>query len=208
MGQIQEDIMVATEDASAMVAMAGLSAKSVSQRRNFIARDGDINHWSGSEENESNWLTVANANRAVTQLNPEGEMGSKIYNQDRKILIDTPKQKGLEASIFVTAKGNVFCWPPYIFEGRAYVGTTNIAKDEKGNDFDTIEKALNTKITPIITFANGEIVKIDNASSSAKNFSTDTSVKYIGEAGDNPKDITASVFYKDSATAKVKGIEY
>ena len=48
MGQIQADITTAVEDASGAVAQAGLSAKSIEQRRNFVARGGDINQFSGA----------------------------------------------------------------------------------------------------------------------------------------------------------------
>ena len=176
MGQIQADITTAVEDASGAVAQAGLSAKSIEQRRNFVARGGDINEFSGSEDKEKNWLTVSESREAVTLVDPAKKTSGKIVGGDRVIKVETPEQRGAIVNIFVTPKGNVFGWPPYISDERAYVNSSVVAKkNASGDDFTTIDDALAGDA--YITFSNGEVVKV-SASGTAAAGSGDSAIPY------------------------------
>ena len=190
MGQIQADIATAVEDASGAVAQAGLSAKSIEQRRNFVARGGDINKFSGTPENEAKWLTVAEARETITYVDPNEKTSGKIVGGDRVIKVETPNQRGAIVRIYVTPNGNVFGWPPYISDERAYVNSSVVAKtsfDNNVTDFATIDAALAGDAC--ISFANGEKVKISKTGSVAAG------------SGDSTNPFT--LVYTDAATPTV-----
>lgn len=182
MGQIQADVATAVEDASGAVAQAGVSVKSIEQRRNYVARGGNINEFDTAHE--TNWLTVADAKAVVTMLDPNGKTSGKIIGGDRQIKVDTVNQRGQVVSIFLTPKGNVFCWPPYVSEERAYVNSSVVAKIASG-DVGDIEAALGEDAT--ITFPNGEVVTVKNDDSADK-----------GEQAVSSTANTYTIYYNDT----------
>ncbi len=146
LGMMKDDMMMKMIDSKAQVAMKGMDAKTDAQLYNFVARGGNIEEFSGSPENEAKWLTKEEAEKTITKI--EG----LEYNTVKVNTTATPEE---EAPCYVTGKGNVFCWTPYIFDGKGYVNNITVVKDANGNDIGT-----NSPTPYIISFTNGETVEI------------------------------------------------
>jgi hypothetical protein len=147
--QLEMDLMVATENAAAECAKAGISTKTKAQRLNYVARGGDIEEFSGSSQNEAKWIPSGDALVTINQISKEGKFAS---NHRTTIKVNTSEE---EASCYVTGKGNIFCWPPFIFEGKSWVNSEITAKDSDGNEL----KKLGNK-PAVLNFKDGETVEI------------------------------------------------
>jgi len=185
---IGDDIRTAAEDANTLIAQTGVASKSLSQRLNFVARGGNINDFAG--DNENKWLTVAQADAYVSLVDPNGAKTGAIISGDRAIKVETPAAGSVTCGIFVTPKGNVFCWPPFINDGRAYVNVNTVAKDGSNNDLDTMAKVVAADCT--IKFTNGETVTVKHEAVTPDTFASMTTVTnpmtvfFVDAAGNKP----------------------
>ncbi len=154
MSQLRDDVIIAAENAAAEVAIKGLAMKASAQRFNFVARGGNIEEFSGSEENEAKWLPMPEAVKAITEIDKNGQFGSKYLPT-----IETELVMGkMEASYYVTPKGNVFCWPPYPFGEKSYVNASTSLVDFDGNTVSIGDIATGKSYR--IDFTNGESVEL------------------------------------------------
>ena len=75
-------------------------------------------------EDETAWISAEEAEKAITPF--EGEEG--------KISVITADNQENVASCYITGKGNVFCWPPIVYQGKSYVNSKTVLQDASGND--------------------------------------------------------------------------
>ncbi len=188
---ISDDIRTAAEDANTLIAQNNVAPKSLSQRLNFVARGGDINKFSGT--NEGKWLTIAQADKFISQVNPNGAKTGAIVSGDRAIKVETPAAGSVTCGIFVTPKGNVFCWPPFINDEKAYVNVNTVAKAGTA-DLKTMKEVVESDCT--ITFTNGEVVTIAKAGVTQTAF----------ENGSTAVSPEMTIGFKDEAGAKPQAV--
>ena len=127
---------------------------------NYLARgadeSGDIQP---DESGDKKWLSRSQANSIpCTPINRA--YGTKML--DMKVRkVETDQGSNQIVSYFVTPTGNVFCWPPYIYDGKSYVTNVITAKTADGAEYDGTT-ATATTASPVITFENGEKILISN----------------------------------------------
>ena len=128
MGGLREAVQTAITTAKGDEAIRG-KARSNAQLANFVARGG-YEVLTKDENGEELWLTRGDADSLpCTQINKKFAadiLGTKL--PVRKV--ETYKGSEQEMSYFVTPKGQVFCWPPYVYDNKSYV--TNNVTVKKG----------------------------------------------------------------------------
>ena len=130
------------------------NARTDAQLYNVIARGGrDI-------VKDSEWLQRDDAeNISCTKIESQyayDSIGTELLS--RKVI--TSKSASEEMQYFVTNNGNVFVYPPYEYNNKAYVNANTTIKDDFGNELSVEEVTLRDKVE--IKFENGDVVIVSN----------------------------------------------
>ncbi len=106
----------------------------------------------------------------------------------------------MQVSFYVTAKGEVFCWPPYVNEGRAWVNATTSAKYNNAEISELT--ADNLKDATIEFVSTGEKVKIGTTAINIPVTSTGAAATTCTDGSQ------VSVAYTDAANAVATGVTF
>ena len=163
MGELQDSVTAAMLEVKGKEQLAG-NPRSEAQIYNFIARGG-YEGFSGEREkanntipNDAKWLTQAHANNTYCTLI------NKEYAEDmlgRKLpvrKVETALGVEQEMSYFVTPEGTVFCWPPYVYNGKTYVNANDTVKDSNGDEIGDLSATEDSKVRVNIIVGNKEHV--------------------------------------------------
>ncbi len=137
---------------------------------NYLARganeSGDIQQ---NESGDAKWLTRSQARDIpCTPIN----RAYATNNLDLKVRkVETDQASNEIVSYFITPKGNVFCWPPYPYNGKSYVTNEITAKNSAGEEYDDTNATKSTE-SPVITFPNGEVIHVQNSAATLANVAT------------------------------------
>ena len=205
MGGLRESVQTAITTAKGDEAIRG-KARSNAQLANFVARGG-YEVLTKDENGEELWLTRGDADSLpCTQINKKFAtdiLGTKL--PVRKV--ETYKGSEQEMSYFVTPKGQVFCWPPYVYDNKSYV--TNNVTVKKGitltstaEDYETATEHKGTEATKaeevVLYFPDtNEYVVVSNRKS-------DTPL--VAVRGNVNGDTKIGVWYKNSTLSSSDGI--
>ena len=159
MGGLKESVQTAITTAKGSEAIRG-NARSNAQLANYVARGG-VNALPTTASGDEKWLVQSDANEVpwtlIDKRYAADVLGAKL--PVRKV--ETYKGTNQEVSYFVTPKGQVFCWPPYTYDGKSYV--TNNVTVKKGltltstvSDYNSADEYAGTDATaeadPIVLF--------------------------------------------------------
>lgn len=137
MGGLQESVETAITTAKGDEVIRGNSRTS-EQLTNFIAR-GATNVIPPDDSGDRMWLVQADATKVPCALiNKEYALevlGAKLPVRR----VDTADATYQEVSYFVTTKGQVFCWPPYIYNDKSYITNTVTVRSGEGVTVDNIK---------------------------------------------------------------------
>lgn len=129
---VQEAVDIAVHNANADEVNRG-NTRTTAQLYNFIARGGY-----NTVDEDSKWLVGSDAAAIpCTLINKEFALDSiGVELPVRKV--ETYKGTNQEVSFYITPKGQVFCWPPYMYQGASYItGDITI----KSGDKDSVKTA-------------------------------------------------------------------
>lgn len=168
MGGLKESVQTAITTAKGDEAIRG-NARSNAQLANYVARGG-ANVLTPDSEGDKKWLVQSDADKVpCTLINKEyaaDVLGAKL--PVRKV--ETYKGTNQEVSYFVTPMGQVFCWPPYTYDGKSYVTNNVTAKsgDVTKANYATAQEIDKTDATKVATVTlyfpeTDEIVKVQNS---------------------------------------------
>ena len=188
MGELDEAVDVAKEVAKGEQVQAG-NSRSDAQLYNYIARGGEK-----AVPAETNWLVRSDAAAIpctlINETYAEEVLGDKL--PDRKV--ETAVGTAQKVSYFVTPKGEVFCWPPFVYDGKSYVNE-NVIVPESYTEND--EMGATAAATVELVFPTGEKVKVSNTADNDGVQATRTAV-FSGDA---------AIFYgTGSTTAAGRGV--
>ena len=179
MGELQDAVKVAMLEAKADELLDG-NQRTEAQLYNFIARGGYEGFKYEREESalapgkgipdEAKWLTLDDAEKMRATLIYKNK-GKETIGQDLPVIkVETAYGVNQELSYFVTNKGTVFCWPPYVYDGKCYV---NANANTRVTDFDgnEIKEALDIKPRSNyrIEFENEQIINVEHEDDSSFN---------------------------------------
>ena len=119
MGELQDNVRLAMLSAKGDEAIRG-NNRSEAQLYNFVARGGYA-AISGDAEGDEKWLVQADA-KAIPCTLIRKDYAKESLGMDLPVItVETTKGTNQELSFFVTPEGTVFCWPPYVYDGKSYV---------------------------------------------------------------------------------------
>ncbi len=154
LGCLRDVVQIAIMTTKGDEAIRG-NIRSNAQLANFVARGGyDV-------LTENDWLTQAEAeNLSCTLIAPEYAKG--ILEIDLpNISVKVSNNKEEQVSYYVTPKREVFCWPPYEYDGKSYVARDVTVKDESGNELSNFKAIQKSKV--IIYFKDTkEVIIVKN----------------------------------------------
>ncbi len=191
MGELQDAVKLAMLTAKGEEQLKG-NQRTEAQVYNFIARGGyegfedenkDVKEkWPEFEEIplDNKWVVISDAEELQCTLINKRFAKNSIGMNLPKREVETYWGTNREMSYFVTPKGNVFCWPPYVYDGKSYVNAdttiksdtiVDIVKDENGKwitkitnvgtkEFDIVEGKDTSNW--YIHFGNDEVVIVAN----------------------------------------------
>ena len=194
MGGLREAVQTAITTAKGDEAIRG-KARSNSQLANFVARGG-YEVLTKDENGEELWLTRGDADSLpCTQINKK--FAADILETKLPVRkVETYKGSEQEMSYFVTPKGQVFCWPPYVYDNKSYV--TNNVTVKKGicsaEDYKTAAEYKGTEATKaeevVLYFPDtNEYVVVSNRKSD---------IPLVAVKGNVNGDTKIGVWYKNS----------
>ena len=153
-----EDLQMSVSSEYAMVKQKEISrAHTVSDAQiyNYIARGGELASPPITKDSSGDrlWLTVSQAESiSCTPLNRAYAL-EKLSIKKRKV--STAIGNDEVVSYFITPKGRVFCWPPYVSEDKSYVTARDYATTIEGVPF-TGTQATEPGTIALITLGNEE----------------------------------------------------
>ena len=188
--------LLAVQEALGNAAASGL-AISEAQACNLIAKGSITEDKEGLSYDVLTRLQAA----AIPCTRIEKETAMDILEIDLpKVMVNTPNNKNIEASFFITNEGDVFVWPPYLYDGSFYL---NANREVKTPDGIIIDKENESKMYEdgFEFVINNVTIKISNDPESG-----------IEEINDDVTPETlkgmAAIYYKDVQGAESpKGIE-
>ena len=153
------------------------NTRSDAQLYNVVARGDEYVlpfDWSG----DTKWLIQSDAlNIPCSKINDkyaENVLGKELPT----LKVSTSKRNNEQVSFFVTPKGQVFCWPPYKYDGKCYVDETTVVTDLDKNELTGNTATREEKVQ--IYFENTkETVIISNES----NVKPIEYIRHMGNAG-------------------------
>ena len=191
MGELQDAVTKAMLEAKADELIEG-NQRSEAQLYNFIARGGyegfewERNVYGNTVPDEDKWLIQVEAEQfsctPINKLKAKESIGMKLP----VIKVETAKGVGQELSYFVTKGGIVFCWPPYVYDGKSYVNANTTVKkdtfvDDDGRAIISGDEMKETEATDnmikngerIIAFSDeNEYVKVKNGDGANEEYFT------------------------------------
>lgn len=171
MGGLQDSVTVAAKTTQGKEVERG-GQRTDAQLYNFIARGG-YTAIPATASGDEKWLVQSDARAIPCTLIDKRYAEASIGSELPVRKVETNNGTNQEMSYFVTPKGVVFSWPPFVYDGKSYVNANTTVKsdttvDASGNvTVGTTEMADvdATASDVVIAFANGEYVKVSKASS-------------------------------------------
>jgi hypothetical protein len=208
MGGLKESVQTAIQTAKGTEAIRG-NSRSNAQLANYVARGGD-NVLTADDAGDKKWLVQSDADSIpctlIDKQYAEDVLGAKL--PVRKV--ETYKGTNQEVSYFVTPKGQVFCWPPYTYDGKSYVTNNVTAKAGTITDSTSYAAATEysdtdaTKVDDVTLYFpdTDEIVKVSNNSDSTVSAATrgkvgsgDTAVWYKGTTSTDNRGVAEGITF-------------
>ncbi len=195
--QLQECVQTTRVKAKGDEAIIG-NARSNAQLANFVARGG-YEVLTKDEKGDKLWLVQSDADSLpCTQINKK-YAGNILGAELPTIKVKTYKGANQELSYFVTPKGQVFCWPPYIENNKSYVTSTvtvkkGITLTSNAEDYKTAAEYKRTEATKaeevVLYFPDtNEYVVVSNRKSD---------IPLVAVKGNVNGDTKIGVWYKNS----------
>ena len=188
--------MQAAQDALSNAVASGM-AISEAQAYNLVAK-GSITEDEGGVSYDV--LTRFQA-AAIPCTRIEKEKANQILDIDLpELKVNTPNNKNIEASFFITNEGDVFVWPPFLYDGKFYL---NVNREVKTPDGIIIDKENES-----IMYEDGFEFVIDNVTIKISN-ELDSGIEAINdEVSIETLNGMPGIYYKDVKGAESpKGIE-
>lgn len=133
MGGLKETVQTAITTAKGDEAIRG-NSRSNAQLANYVARGGA--YVISGDSGDSMWLTQSDAQTIPCTL-IEKTYAKEVFGSKLPVrTVETYYGTKQEVSYFVTPDGQVFCWPPYTYDGKSYVTNSVTVKDAAGNELD------------------------------------------------------------------------
>lgn len=203
MGDLQDAVKAAMLEAKGTENIRG-NNRTDAQLYNFVARGG-YDALPEDASGDAQWLIQSDAKTIPCTLINADYAEESIGTELPVRKVETEKGTKQELSYFVTPKGNVFCWPPYVYDGKSYVTANLTVKDENGKEYKDVEATAAATVT--IEFSNGEKVLVSNEDAT----DADAEVAFKRDMGNTVSgDSTASVWYtedvRDGAVQSHRGV--
>lgn len=132
MEKLEEDMQIAMITRQGKEMIRG-NSRSNAQLYNVVARGSEnvlTLDWSGDVK----WLVQSDATQ-IPCTNINDKYAAKVLGKELPTLkVNTSKRNNEQVSFFVTPKGQVFCWPPYKYDGKCYVDGVTIVTDLEKNE--------------------------------------------------------------------------
>ena len=158
MGSLKETVQTAMTTAKGEEAIRG-NSRSNAQLYNYVARGGEY-----VVSGDSQWLVQSDAATIPCTL-IEKTYAKEVFGAKLPVRkVETYVGTNQEVSYFVTPEGQVFCWPPYVYDGKSYVTNSVTVKNAAGEELDGTD-ATNPTANPTLTITfpeTGEQVVVAN----------------------------------------------
>ena len=168
MGGLKESVQTAITTAKGDEAIRG-NSRSNAQLANFVARGGAM--VISGDSGDAMWLTQSDANAIPCTL-IQKTYAKEVFGAKLPVRkVETFYGTNQEVSYYVTPKGQVFCWPPYTYDGKSYVTNNVTAKNGTITDnasYTAATEYAGTSATQAATVTlffpeTEEIVKVANS---------------------------------------------
>ena len=142
MGELQDAVKLAMLTAKGEEQLKG-NQRTEAQLYNFVARGGyaGFNYerdyaYRSELTNDEKWILAGEIEQiCCTPINKVCAKES-IGMELPVIKVETAKGVGQEMTFFVTNGGIVFCWPPYVYDGKSYANAnTTVKSGDKIDDY-------------------------------------------------------------------------
>lgn len=155
MGELDEAVDVAMTTAKGEQVQAG-NSRSDAQLYNYIARGGKH-----AVTAETNWLVRSDAAAIpctlIDETNAAKVLGDALPTRNVETYVGTNQK----VSYFVTPKGEVFCWPPFVYDGKSYINEDVTVTYTGDDEMDATNPTQNPTVT--LTFPRtSETVIVSN----------------------------------------------
>lgn len=123
-GELQDKVSAAIANAKGREHTRG-NTRTTEQLANYVARGGDA-----VVSGDDDWLVQSDAEALQATLINKANARTSIGAELPVRRVETYHGTKQEISYYVTNQGTVFCWPPFIYDGKSYVtATKTITKD-------------------------------------------------------------------------------
>ncbi len=208
MGGLKESVQTAITTAKGDEAIRG-NSRSNAQLANYVARGG-ANVLTPDASGDLKWLVQSDANTIpctlIEKTHADKVLGAKL--PVRKV--ETAKGTNQEVSYFVTPKGQVFCWPPYTYDGKSYVTNSVTAKTYPAGtaiaDLDATKYAAGTEMTGTTATEDGEVMLYFPDTDEKVLVTNGTAAPTTSVTKGNVNDGSKGVWYNSTTAAANRGV--
>ena len=190
MGELQDNVKLAMLSLKGDEAIRG-NNRSEAQLYNAVARGG-YEVLTADASGDKLWLIQADA-KAIPCTLIRKDFAKKSLGMELPVItVETAKGTNQEVSFFVTPKGTVFCWPPYLYDGKSYV-TADYALNMDKVDATDVEKnaTVTLEFGDETVIVSNDFTKIDDGLNS----------QFMRGNGESSKGIAAVWYGGDDRTA-------
>ncbi len=166
---LEESVRVAMLKSRGDEAING-NSRTKAQLYNFIARGGY-----NTVTTEQDWVSKEEAEKIPCTL-IESKYAKDVLGEDLPNRKVETANGTVQMSYYVTPKGNVFCWPPYEFDGKSYVSSNVTVKDRDGKELAGF-KATEAKEVIIYFKDTSEVMIVKNSTETT--FEKGTMADYV-----------------------------
>lgn len=139
--------------------------KTLAQLYNYLARGGEkvVDEKEVLEPNEAEEISCTLINKEYAK----DTFGYAFYNLQEEN-VKTNYEKDISRDYYITPKGTIFCWPPYVYDGKSYVNMDKKVKDINYKDIDGTDATNYIKNPTVMIYIDGKIITINNTENSYK----------------------------------------
>ena len=130
-GELQEKVTTAIVNAKGREQTRG-NTRTTEQLANFVARGAEA--VISGDSGDAMWLVQSDAEALQATLINKAAAKTSIGQALPVRKVETYHGTKQEISYYVTNQGTVFCWPPFIYDGKSYVTATQTIKSGDGSE--------------------------------------------------------------------------
>ncbi len=120
---------------------------------NYLARGGEMANPPITKDASGDKLWLTRTQASSISCTPLNIAYAKKNLQIKVAKVDTNQSLNQTLSYFVTPKGRVFCWPPYVNDDKSYVTATDLVTKPNGTAFTGFD-ATKPDTIGLITFGS------------------------------------------------------